>query len=281
MTTETYVYKKEVDWSLLMEGLALPMENQVVFGQIMGRFLARGESKDIKLYLNGKSYKAKIVNLNFDPRFHRKNDTYQIRYKRNGELAKALQASFFKSYNYIKNVRENRDPSIRTMIKVPEKYREYLVIYTTEYDDSYVLETIVADDVQILKETVKGQQERMIETKINYDVTDEEAGITVNMQFVKIRKLNRKIGQNLKLLYGYRCQICGKLIGEEFGAHIAETHHIDYFVKSLNNDASNQMVVCPNHHSIIHDADPTFDRKNTAYIYPNGIQQKLALNVHL
>lgn len=47
MTIETYVHKKEVDWSLLMEGLALPMENQVVFGQIMGRFLARGESKDI------------------------------------------------------------------------------------------------------------------------------------------------------------------------------------------------------------------------------------------
>lgn len=39
MTTENYVYKKEVDWSLLMEGLTLPIENQVIFGQIMGRFL--------------------------------------------------------------------------------------------------------------------------------------------------------------------------------------------------------------------------------------------------
>lgn len=178
-------------------------------------------------------------------------------------------------------MRENRDPSVRTMIKVPEEYKEYLVIYTTEYDDSFVLETIVTDDVQILKESVRGQQERVIEAKINYDITDEKAGITVNVQLVKMRKLNRKIGQNLKLLYGYRCQICGKLIGEEYGSHIAETHHIDYFVNSLNNDASNQMVVCPNHHSIIHDADPVFDRKNTAYIYSNGIRQKLALNVHL
>lgn len=42
-----YVYKKEVDWSLLQEGLTLPFGNQVVFGQIMGRFLKRGESKDI------------------------------------------------------------------------------------------------------------------------------------------------------------------------------------------------------------------------------------------
>lgn len=43
MTTENYVYKKEVDWSLLIEGLAVPIENQVVFGRIMGRFLQRGE----------------------------------------------------------------------------------------------------------------------------------------------------------------------------------------------------------------------------------------------
>lgn len=32
MTTENYVYKKEVDWSLIIEGLAVPIENQVVFG---------------------------------------------------------------------------------------------------------------------------------------------------------------------------------------------------------------------------------------------------------
>lgn len=34
MITENYVYKKEVDWSLLQEGLTLPFDNQVVFGQI-------------------------------------------------------------------------------------------------------------------------------------------------------------------------------------------------------------------------------------------------------
>ena len=72
MTTENYKKKKEVDWSLLQEGLTLPFDNQVVFGQIMGRFLKRGESKDITLYLNGKSYKAQIRNVNFNPKFKRK-----------------------------------------------------------------------------------------------------------------------------------------------------------------------------------------------------------------
>ena len=32
----------------------MPVDNQVVFGQIMGRFIQRGESKDITLYLEGK-----------------------------------------------------------------------------------------------------------------------------------------------------------------------------------------------------------------------------------
>ena len=40
-TEENYVYKKEVDWSLLNDGLTLPLNNQVVFGRNMGKFLDR------------------------------------------------------------------------------------------------------------------------------------------------------------------------------------------------------------------------------------------------
>lgn len=281
MMTENYVYKKEVDWSLLMEGITLPFDNQVVFGQIMGRFLKRGESKDIVLYLNGKPYKAKITNVNFNPKFKRKKDTLQIRYSKNGELAKALQNYFIKSYNYIKTIRETREAGDRSMIRLPEECKEYLAIYTTEYDDSYVLETIAADDITALKQILVGQKERVIEAEFNYESEDLNATILQSERIVKIRKLNKKIGDNLKLLYGYRCQICGKMIGEEYGSHIVEAHHIDYFVSSLNNDANNQLIVCPNHHSIIHDANPVFDRSRLLYVYKNGIEQKLMLNQHL
>ena len=281
MQDESFVYKKEVDWSLLMEGLTLPVDNQVVFGQIMGRFLRRGESKVIHLYLNGKSYEAKIVNENFDSKYHRRKDILQIRYLKDGELARALQACFFRSFHYIKEIRENRDPSVRTRIRVPDEMKEYLAIYTTEYDDCYVLETIAAEDLRILRSEMDGQPERVMEAAFNYDVKDENAGVAISDRHVKIRKLNQKIGENLKLLYGYRCQICGKLVGEEFGAQIAEAHHIDYFVKSLNNDASNQMILCPNHHSIIHDVNPTFQRQRMMYVYPNGAEQKIVLNRHL
>ena len=101
------------------------------------------------------------------------------------------------------------------------------------------------------------------------------------MAFVSVRKLNKKIGDTLKKHYGYRCQICGRVVGEQYGSRLVEAHHIDYFVKSLNNDISNILIVCPNHHGIIHDKNPVFDRKSCTYTYPNGFTEGLILNDHL
>lgn len=278
---EHYVYKTEVNWSLLTEGLTLPVDNQVIFARNMGKLLRRGESKSINIYLNEKRYKAQIRNINFDERFKRIKDTLQIRYPRNGELARALQANFIKSYNFLSYQRNIRSQGDRTIIKLPKKMEEYLAIYTTEYEDSYVFETIAAEEIDLLRQVVKNQSEHLFESNFNFDITDNNSCIHEDKRVVKIRKLNRKIGDNLKLLYGYRCQICGRLIGERYGAHAVEAHHIDYFVNSLNNDANNQLIVCPNHHSIIHELNPVFDKKRLIYLYPNGIQEGLAINYHL
>lgn len=281
MDFENYVYKAEVNWSLLTEGLTLPVKNQVVFSRNMGNFLQRGESRDITLYLNGKGYRARIQNVNFDPKHKRKRDTLQIRYPRNGELSQALRACFFQSYNYLKAQREIRPEGGRSIAKLPEGYKEYLAIYTTQYEDSYILETIVVDDLILFKLAVQNQSELVMEAKFNYDFVDKSASIVEEEKMVKIRKLNRKIGENLKLLYGYRCQICGQHVGKEYGTKIAEAHHIEYFVRSLNNDVGNQLIVCPNHHSIIHEANPVFIRKELTYLYPNGLREGLRLNRHL
>jgi len=278
---ENYIYKKEVDWSLLNEGLTLPVDNQVIFGRSVGKFLPRGESKNITMYLDGKSYKAKITNVNFAAKFNRKKDALQIRYSPNGELSNVLKSYFIKSYQFISEKRKIREAGDRTMIRLPDDCREYLAIYTTEYEDTYLLETIVADDIFALKDVVKNQQERILEATFNYDMVDEKSTIFETERIVKLRKLNKKIGDNLKLLYNYRCQICGKNIGEEYESQIVEAHHIDYFVHSLNNDSDNQLIVCPNHHSIIHDVNPVFDRKRLIYLFSNGVQEGLVLNRHL
>ena len=280
MESENYVYKKEVDWSTLMEGFTLPLDNQVIFLRNMENFLQRGESKIIHFFMNGKTYDAKIVNMNNSVE-KRKKDAYQIRYTRNGDLSQALQQYFFKTMNYIKAIRENRDPKDRSYIKMPEGLKEYLAIYTTEYEDTFLLEPIAQDDFQVMKKAIQGMKERSVENEIEYEIEDKNSGIEKRLQIVKIRKLNRKIGENLKLLYGYRCQICGQVVGKKYGSHIAEAHHIDYFVNSLNNDANNQMIVCPNHHSIIHDANPVFDRKRLLYRFDNGVEEVIRINKHL
>ena len=281
MTTESYVYKKEVDWSLFNYGFAIPNEHQVVFKQIADRYIERGESKQVTLYLDGVAYSARLQNNNIDKRFGNRKDIVQVRYSQNSELAEALRKAFQRSYTYIYKMKQLQAKGSKKHIPLPDEYKEYLAIYTTIYDDSYILEPIVCEEMEILKDFVKGKQEREVEADFSYKEKDDSAGIRIKQRLVRLRKLNRLIGENLKLLYGYRCQICGKLIGEEYGAHIAEAHHIDYFVKSLNNDASNQMIVCPNHHSIIHDVNPVFDRNRRMYIYSNGLEQKLTLNKHL
>lgn len=281
MTTENYVYKKEVDWSLLIEGLAVPIENQVVFGQIMGRFLQRGEKKQITIYLDGKSYQASIINIDYSKKFNRKSDIFQIRYARNGELAQALQKRFMSSYRYLEYMRKIRKPGDRKMLRLPDDEKEFLAVYTTEYDDSYIFEPIVKNDFSIARKYFLRFDERAFEEQSDIKVTDPDASIEERTQIAKVRKLDRSIGDNLKQLYGYRCQICGQLIGEEYAAHVVEAHHIEYFVKSLNNDASNQLIVCPNHHSIIHDVNPVFDRTRKLYVYKNGMTEGLLLNKHL
>jgi len=281
MMTESYVYKKEVDWSLFNYGFAIPLEHQVIFKQIANRFIRRGESQTIHLYLNGKSFEAKLKNNNISDKFGNRADIVQVRYTQNSDLAVALRGLFQRSYAYIKEIKKLQEPGSKKHITLPEEYKEYLAVYTTPYDDSYELEVIAADEMATLKEVLQGKKERMIEAEIDYDERDDGAGLNINQRLVKVRKLNRLIGENLKLLYGYRCQICGQLIGEEFGSHIAEAHHIDYFVNSLNNDAGNQMIVCPNHHRIIHDTDPVFDRHRRMYLYANGFEQRLLLNKHL
>ncbi|WP_324362268.1 hypothetical protein [Acetivibrio sp.] len=63
-----YVYKKEVDWSLLHQGLTIPVTIQVVFEKTLNSFLPRGQSKEIYLVLGAKTYKAELRNQKFDER---------------------------------------------------------------------------------------------------------------------------------------------------------------------------------------------------------------------
>ena len=276
---EYFLYKREVNKSVLYDGFGIDKEYLPLFLKGTDQ-LQRGESRQITLLFEGKPYKAIIKNLN-NPATRRVNDAYQIRYTAGGEFAQALKAVFHKTDRYILENSQVGDKGKRPRVIIPDEYKEYLAIYTTDQPNVFSCEAILVDEITALRKAAAKQSERIFEAEFNYDLTDNTAGLRENHAIVKVRKLNRKIGDRLKELYGYRCQICGQLIGERYGSRLVEAHHIDYFVKSLNNDASNQLIVCPNHHGIIHDMNPVFNRKDLTYKYPNGLVEGLKLNEHL
>ena len=282
MLSDCYVYKKEVDWSLLIQGLSIPLDIQVIFHNNIKKYISRGESKDIFLVLDGDSYKVKLVNQKFNEiRYPNHNDILQIRYNPNSKIADKLRRSFANTYRYLLEQRSTLEDGQRRYFKIQEEDKEFLAIYTTEYEDTYVLECITKPELAEARSLLLHEDEQGYEASVNYPVTDSTVSIETIQQLAKIRKLNRAIGDNLKMLYEYKCQICGDNFGKRYDAHIVESHHINPFVVSINNDAANQIIICPNHHRVIHRAEPVFDRGRLLFVYKNGVEERLLLNKHL
>lgn len=282
MISDQFLYKREVNKSVLWDGFGIDRAYVDLFTSRIGT-LKRGEKRQIKLILNNSLYSAIISNINNAPD-RRLNDAYQIRYSPNGDFAQALQCVFNKSYKYIMEYREIAKKTTdkkRVRANIPNEYKEYLAIYTTENPTTFICEPILSDDLSALKELTRHRTEREFESEFNFETHDKNVGITEKPGIVRIRKLNRKISDALKEHYQYRCQICGCCIGEKYDSHLVEAHHIEYFVKSLNNDITNIMILCPNHHGIIHDRNPEFDRQSCMFTYPNGYKEGLVLNDHL
>ncbi len=121
--------------------------------------------------------------------------------------------------------------------------------------------------------------EEVLEQTIN--LSDPNAKIVLRSTTKKSRVYNRKIISVLKHLYKGNCQICGSKPFDQIDADICEAHHIDYFSVSQNNDFSNIVILCPNHHRLLHLLNPTFIREENAFELPNGERLFLSLNYHI
>ena len=273
-----YIYKKEVDWSVLREGFSIPVSIQVVFKERMKNYLKRGERRNIKVIMDEQSYQVKLINQAFDEqKYYGHTDILQIRYSPQSPFAIKLREIFKSSFDYLHRKRT----LTKKIIRVPEEKREYIVLYTTPLENTFFFEHITSSESMQIKHSISGINEEAFEFQSNYKQVDDSARIETKEQIIKVRRLDRAIGESLKLFYNYRCQICGDNFAIKYNCLIAEAHHINFFVSSLNNDASNITILCPNHHRVIHKANPTFKRENLSFVYPNGLEEKLALNKHL
>jgi 5-methylcytosine-specific restriction endonuclease McrA len=278
MLSSLYIYKKEIDWSALHFGVNIPILLQNIFYDNIKIKLQKGDSKQIKLLVEGTEYSAILTNIYFDEtKYPTHKELLQIRWTPNSLIAKKMREIFSCSYNYLR-VKKEKLTNKKKQLSVPEDIREYLAIYSTVFDDVFTIECITNNEIRKTKDIVQKYDELELEQIIQ--ATDSPAFIE-KTRTTKIRKLDKIIGDNLKRLYEYKCQICGLCIGESYNATVIHTHHIEYFSISLNNNADNIMVICPNHHGIIHATNPIFNREKKLYTYPNGYSEGLKINLHL
>ena len=284
MQSNFYIYKKEVDWSVLQQGFTIPVSIQVAFRQLIKDSLPRGTIKNVNLIFDNQTYDAKLVNQNFDEqKYPTHKDIIQFRYEPSSPIANRMREIFSSSYNYFLEFKTNDvlQEYRKRPISISEDRKEYLAIYTTQFEDAFLLENFTVQDSRKVEKEVESFDEDEFEMAVNYEQKDLTARIERKPQLVKIRKLDKSICDNLKLLYKRRCQITGENFCEHHGVSVVEAHHIDYFTKSLNNNSDNILIVSPNYHRLIHKLNPIFDRKNLAFIFPNGLREAIKTNLHL
>ena len=97
----------------------------------------------------------------------------------------------------------------------------------------------------------------------------------------RVRVYNTSIIKQLKRLYGGCCQLCGKNAFDEFNVDISEAHHIAHFSDSQNNDSSNIIILCPNHHRLVHKLNPKFDSERGCFVFSDNSELRIEIDFHL
>lgn len=281
------IYVKDVDKSLLYQGFTIRTALLNPFINAFGK-LKIGETRYISIILGGKVYSGiKVINQNFDrEKYPDHPELYQIRYDNVRDLINALRIEFADLYTFIntemcmrKELKKRGEPITR--IRIPDSLRASLAFYSTNDPNVWEAVSVTSDEYKKLNNSMLDSSidevsfERML-------LMDDEATIVEQNYITKVRKLDRNVCLNLKEIYCYRCQVCGELISAPYGDKpVVDAHHIDFFTRSLNNNFSNVMILCPNHHRIVHTYNPVFKRNLKVWIYPNGYKEGLKLNLHL
>lgn len=133
-----------------------------------------------------------------------------------------------------------------------------------EFQQGFLLEALDEDD---------------LENILNFK--DTRASIKLRTRDQRVRIYNTSIIKQLKRLYGGRCQLCGKNAFDEFSVDISEAHHIAHFSDSQNNDSSNIIILCPNHHRLIHKLNPKFDSEKGCFVFSDNFELSIEIDFHL
>ena len=277
-----FVMQKRVNWSLLNQGLPIPISLCEFLKLWDPSLLEHGVSKPIKILIDGEFYDADLKNQNFDlQKFAGNKDKIQIRYSPGSQIATKFRACFQKSYAFLSAQRQMAENKNKQLL-LPDDIHEYIRLYFTSNPDVLAIECYTDSDYNQLKNTLSAVPEEVYELSDDdkFFKEDISASIEEKERLVKYRKIDRSIIRMLKEFYDFRDEISGEKIGDKYGDSMVEAHHIDYFTRSQNNDSTNIIIISPNYHRIIHKNNPQFNRQKFQFEFPNGEILKLKLYEH-
>jgi hypothetical protein len=91
---------------------------------------------------------------------------------------------------------------------------------------------------------------------------------------------NHRLADELQDLYNGQCQICLWHPRQHYGHSLCQGHHIHWLSRGGDDELTNMVLLCPNHHSAIHKIDAPLDFRDMAFDF--GIRREyLQLNLHL
>ena len=279
------IYIKDVDKSMLYDGFTI---SYALLEQLLSKVgeLQVGEVRQLTILYEGQIYtNVQLRNVDFNrQKYPTHGVIYQVRYSKNNPFAQSLRATFHELSDYITQQFEIKAKTgDRKRIVIPEELRCSVAFYETATKNVWEAVPIFSSDYAAAREILK----EYATNEVNYEemlLRDEDANLVLEQHMVKIRKLDRNVCNNLKRIYEYRCQLCGELITAHYtygDEKVIDAHHIVPFTQSCNNNFSNIMILCPNHHRIVHACHPEFNAKKKEFVFPNGYHEKLCLNKHL
>lgn len=272
-----YIYKKELDWSTFNHGMAIPYRMQDIFLTTLTNKLEVGERKEIKILIETEVFSVNLKNYNVD-RVKRPNAKKMVHlsYTKNTPLAKFLQGYFCDIFSYLTMAKETQTQK-KKQIAIPEELLGYIYIYETTVADTYIFDCVNHVELEKEHSDTHFSDELELENLLNKEGENGDLESHVS----KIRRRDIIVSRQLKEAYHYSCQICGERTGENYGFKIAEAHHIEPYSQTLNNNPENIVILCPNHHKVLHRAKPQYDVEKKLFLFPNGYTEGLALNKHL
>lgn len=131
----------------------------------------------------------------------------------------------------------------------------------------YQLEMAIERGEESVKKIIQENRSGLAEYRIN--------------QLIQQPSRSKALSRQIHEMYHGRCQICGFDPILLYGVEACHAHHLMYLSRGGADSLDNMILLCPNHHSVIHATDAVFDFHDLSFVFAANQRERIALNYHL